>query len=679
MQRTNGKCVAPKRGERPNVVELVGSTVWRWVQVQRTNGKCVAPRRGERPNVVELVGSTGWRWVPVGFLLGASLYTYTASRLLPVLLIVFLFYLALFHRERLQGQWRGIAVAFVVMTVTVAPLAIAIVQGRSKRAIEGIGADARVTELAGPLRALQGGEIQPLLISMARTLGMFHASGDPEWLYNISGRPVFGLFGGILLWMGVALCICRWRQPSYFFLLPWLGLGLLPAFISTPPASLSHTIFAQPVAYILPALAVVEIARGFDKLTAGTSGPVMGLGAAFNFILIVFVVSNAVRDLRDYFVVWPERGMVRLLYRADQREAADYLDAHPEITDVAIGSGLMGPWDRIAMEVDVERENVVPRLFNPERTLVWAAGRQRSPGDDPSVVLLPSWPDPIKPIEMFLGPGTDVSAHGSMQSPPLSPPQRGGDRGSAQSRLALYTPPFVSDAEHGDKGHLLNDAFDTCQASEVKFANGLTLSQVHWLQGESLAPGEEVGLVTVWHVSEPLDLPPMPIVAQPPPPEIYSGPRLAVFAHLVDVNGRALDIDDGLWVDPLTLQPGDRFVQVHRFAVPSDPAPHSLLPAPVPSSLLQVQRTNGKCVAPNSRGSVSHRAPVQVQRTNGKCVAPNSLLPTPVPGATAPEPHALELGLYDPKTNHRWSTVGTDGEPGADLVHIPIGEQLCPP
>lgn len=537
-----------------------------------------------------------WHWVSIGLLLGLSLYTYTASRLLPVILIVFVGYLALFHPERLEGRWRGIAVALIVMALLATPLSVAIVQGRSRRAIEGIGADARVTELASPLRALQDGDPQPLLISVVKTLGMFHASGDPEWLYNIPGRPVFGLFSGLLLWLGVALCLYRWRDPAYFFLLPWLGLGLSPAFISTPPASLSHTIIAQPVVYILPALALVEICRWLEArqsatlrraLVSGSAPAEMELSrvltAAGSLVLIVFVVSNAIRDLRDYFVVWPERGMVRLLYRADQREVADYLDSHPEITDVAVGSGLMGPWDRTALEVDIERENILPRLFNPERALLWAAG------DSPPIVILPSWPDSTGPIEDLLGPGREVSSH-----------------------LTVHMPPVVSDAGPLSERAPADTASLKRLASKTRFANGLTLAQVRWLGEDRPTPGEEGNLLTLWQVSEPLDLPPMPIVAQPPPPETYSGPRLAIFAHLLDADGRVLSIDDGLWVDPLTLQPGDRFVQIHRLAVPSD------------SSVW---------------------------------------------------PHALELGLYDPKTNQRWDAVGAEGASGTDLVYIPLGEQ----
>ncbi len=512
-----------------------------------------------------------WRWIPVGLLLGASLYTYTASRLLPVLLIVFLGYLAVFHRQRLRGRWRGILIALLVTVLIAAPLASAIVQGRSRRAIEGIGADARVTELAAPLRALQDGELKPLLISVVKTLGMFHASGDPEWLYNIPGRPVFNLLGGVLLWIGVALCLYRWREPRYFFLLPWLGLGLSPAFISTPPASLGHTIVAQPVAYVLPALTLIEIARGLYAGRRRAKRPIAGsvslLGVAVSVVISLFVVSNAIRDVRDYFVVWPNRGMVRFLYRADQRDVADYVDAHPEITDLAVGSGLKGPWDRIALQVDVSRENVSPRLFNPERALVWTSAHQ------PSSVFLTSWPDSAEAIEALLEPAGRISAD-----------------------VTLHAPEVVLGSQS--------------LVSETTFANGLALSHVRWLEDVDPIPGQEVVLLTAWRVSQPLDLPPLPIVAQPPPPKTYAGPRLAVFAHLLDVDGQVLDIDDGLWVDPLTLQPGDRFVQLHWFTLPSAPSAW---------------------------------------------------------------PYALRLGLYDPKTTHRWETLGANGELAADVVYVPLG------
>lgn len=531
----------------PPFVLLSLYVIWRQIGVQR---------------------SSLWGWALAGVLLSVSLYTYTASRLLPVLVLAFGGYLGLFHRDQFLSQWRGLLLALALVGVLAAPLGIAIAQNRSRMAIEGIGADARVTELAEPLRALREGDPKPVIAYTGRTLGMFHASGDSEWLYNIAGRPVFNLLGGLALWSGVALCLRRWREPEFFLLLPWLGLGLSPAFISVPPSSLGHTILAQPVAYVLPALALEEF-RAWFRLRGGWS-------SVWVLLMVAVIATNAVRDVYDYFFVWPQRGMVRFLYRAEYREAARFLDAHPEITDVSIGSGLMGPWDRIALEVDIQRQGVAPRLFNPQRALVWPAG-----GD--AVVLLPTWPEPSPFADALLESGSSLSSGLSLHNLAALPDS------------ALTTPEKWKSVPMPAFGYT--------------FANGLTLVDLWWA-GADDASGEGVGqLLALWHVSDELDLPPMPVVAQPPPPEVYAGPRMSALVHLLDANGELLATDDGLWLDPLTLRSGDQFAQLHCFSGLYDSSSH---------------------------------------------------------------PDGLQLGLYDPKTNERWPTLSAGGEPGSDVVRISL-------
>ncbi len=452
----------------------------------------------------------------LGVVVGLSLYTYPAARLLPVLLVLFGGYLALVHRETFRRCWRGLLLALIVAGVVALPLAAAIIQGRSDAASEGIGADARLAELAVPLRALRAGDPRPLLENIWTTLGMFHATGDPEWLYNIAGRPVFHPLGGLLLWAGVLLCGWRWREPRSALLLLWLGLGLLPTFVSVPPASLSHTILAQPVVYLLPVLALVRVGRWLEARWSRL--PATGL------LLLLFLASHAARDLRDYFVVWPWQGMTRFLYRADYRAAARYLDARPELTDVAVGSGLMGPWDRLALEVDLGREDVAARLFNPERALVWTAD------DGPTTVLLTAWPQPLPLVDGWLGSPEAIAPH--------------------LTRWSASAPP---------------DLFSLASTPVARFTNGLELTHARRVEGE------DVVLLTVWRVATPLAFdPPVEIVANPPPPGVYSGPRLAVFSHLLAADGTFLAGDDGLWVDSLTLRPGDRFAQVQRLALPPD-------------------------------------------------------------------------------------------------------------
>ncbi len=72
-----------------------------------------------------------------------------------------------------------------------------------------------------------------------------------------------------------------------------------------------------------------------------------------------------------------------------------------------------------------------------------------------------------------------------------------------------------------------------------------------------------------WRVRDNFNLPPFQLISNPPPPGVYSGPRLDVFAQMWDADDHFLTGDDGLWVDPYTLQPGDIFMQQHRLLLPA--------------------------------------------------------------------------------------------------------------
>jgi hypothetical protein len=197
-------------------------------------------------------------------------------------------------------------------------------------------------------------------------------------------------------------------------------------------------------------------------------------------------------------------------------------------------------------------------------------------------VILTNWPDPAPYIADLLNASgnssEDISPHLTLHT-------------IRYSQFAIQNSSFAHSPMHA-------------------FSNGLALTEARWLHEETLAPGREAILLTAWRVAKPLDLPPMPVVANPPPPKTYTGPRLSVFAHLLSADGEALAIDDGLWVDPLTLRPGDRFVQIHRFAIPQD---------------------------------------------------------------ASDGPYMLQLGLYDPMTGERWRLVEPDETLPDDRVLIPVG------
>ena len=509
------------------------------------------------------------RWaIPLGCVLGLGLSTYPVAGLLPVMLVCFRLYLVLFHRRLFRRVAAGYVLALAIAALFALPLALAIAQGSSEAAAEGIGAGGRVVELAKPVRALREGDPGPLLETTWTTLNMFHATGDPEALYNIPDRPVFNLMGGLLFWAGVLLCLYRWRKPRYFFLILWLGFGLLPTVLSVPPASLSHSILVQPLAYLFPSLVLIEGYQwGQRRFAPGLKGSTAFL--ILVAVLLVFLAPIAYRDLIDYFERWPQDGYVRFLYRGDYRDVARYLDNQGGTQDWAVGSLLMGPWDRLAMDVDVRGEDIAVRLFDPRRAMVYVGGAS------PGAALFTSYPQPAPSLARLSQEG--------------------------KSQLVFSGPSF---------NHYRVQPVTTIVQEQplARFANGLELITADWDDlGGTLAPGKEAILATTWRVVAPLDLPFVPIVANPPPPGAYSGPRLSVFTHLLAADGTFLVGDDGLWVDPLTLQPGDQFIQLHRFAIPAD---------------------------------------------------------------AADGPYRMELGLYDPKTGERWAVLGAASEPVTDYVEV---------
>ncbi|MFO7682847.1 MAG: glycosyltransferase family 39 protein [Chloroflexota bacterium] len=450
--------------------------------------------------------------------IGLTFYTYFASRGLPLILAAFVGYAALTAWPLINDKWRGLVWLFGLALLLALPLFITLGQQPE--------AEARVGELAVPLIAARAGDFGPLLAHVSITLGMFWHSGDGEWLYNIPDRPVLTAAAAVFFWLGVVVTavltfiplwhtLRRWlkKQParpakkvelaSAFLLLWWLA-GISPAFISVPPASLGHTIVAQPAVFLLAAVPL-----GFLEIGDGRWGRrwQKSLVAALGLLL---VVSIAARDWPDYFQNWPERGMVRFLYRADLHELAGYVNENEALTDFGVTSLLAGPWDQQAFAITLKRDTVRPRWFNAERAVL------------------------LKPSVSFTGYPETTSAFADAFQPTADKVKVGG-----------YTLTHIDYTQGSDEPHC--------------FENGLCLETAVY------HPDSQT-LDLTWQVSRALDLPEFELISNPPPPGVYAGPRLLVFAQLLNADGSFLMGDDGLWVDVYSLQPGDVFKQQHRFA-----------------------------------------------------------------------------------------------------------------
>ena len=464
-----------------------------------------------------------------GLFLGLNFYTYFASRGVPLTLLAFFVYLALFQRPIFKRSWRGFLVMGGVATVLALPLLITLNQQPE--------AEARVAELAAPLIEAREGNFTLLGEHVVRTLSMFHSDGDDEWLYNIPFRPVFGPVGALFFWLGVVIAVWRTVQvirrkdkmttfptggAAYPFLLIWWLVGIAPGFVSVPAASLGHTIVAQSAVFLLAALPIGTAFQAYHRQNehpqSNRSWYQQAVGSRWVFVALALLLVGTIawRDTVDYFNEWPNRGLARFLYKADIKELAHYLAEQPELTDFGVTSLLAGPWDQEAFKIDMAETAVVnPRWYNPERAVLLAID-----GKGPVV---------------FSGYPNVTALHADWYEVRSS------------KKIGGYQLAEID----------INWLFSLISPETVCFQNGLCLLAANYNQAEQ-------ALEMIWSVERPLTLPAATLISNPPPPGVYAGPRLLVFGQLFDAAGNFLAGDDGLWVDPYSLQIGDVFLQQHR-------------------------------------------------------------------------------------------------------------------
>ncbi len=455
-------------------------------------------------------------WIVAGILMGIGLHTYFAAWVMVAVLGAAVGFLFLFKRKRLEGDLGGIALLFGIAGVLAVPIVWGIAT-MPKAEEEG-----RISVVAGPIRAAQEGDFSVIWEHVVKTVTMVHAQGDEEYLYNVPFRPIFAPPIALLFWLGVLISLfqlIRYRSfPHAFLLIWWLG-GLSPAFISVPAASFGHTIAAQPAVFILLALPLftasdyaktgVADRENGDKHLAPS--PLLYSPYLLLFIGAFLVFAIGRRDHYGYFVEWPRLGFVRFLYHEPQKAVGELLQSEPDFTDFGMAGVLNERWEQVAFGMYAP-EGVRARWFSADR----------------AILLNP-------PVSFTDFPTTGIFAD-------LYEPSAGNV--SAYSLREVNPPPLPS-----------NDL--------VCFVNGLCLEAFSYTAPQ---------LNLTWRVAEPLTLPPNPLNSFPPKPNAYAGARLTVFAQLWNAEGTFLTGDDGLWVDPMTLYEGDRFMQQHLLIPPDETA-----------------------------------------------------------------------------------------------------------
>jgi hypothetical protein len=200
-----------------------------------------------------------WRWIALGGVLsGGAIYTYMASRLFPVWLVIAGLALLLLDRDKRRLRLRQGAAYFGVMLLVMLPM---LVYARNNPDIF----FQRLSEVSEGAVEVSLGE------SLVRHLKMFFIRGDFGNLrYNIPGRPYFTPIEGMFLLIGLGLALRRLFsreldavQRTAYVLLLLSPLMIIPSVISVAgfPPSHMRSLGIVPLIFLLAAVGFEAVWR----------------------------------------------------------------------------------------------------------------------------------------------------------------------------------------------------------------------------------------------------------------------------------------------------------------------------------------------------------------------------------------------------------------------------------
>ena len=225
-----------------------------------------------------------------GAALGLGMWYYAAYRLFP-LVIAFVLIHALITAK---SQRRRLMLNIGIMAFFAAIVTLPLIQFATTQPDEFF----RRTSVTSVFSQAPEGEVGEVVReSLIRHLSMFHLEGDPNGRHNIPGEPMLDVISGLLMLIGLAVAISRWRNAAYLVLPVWILVMLMPGVLTIPweaPQSL-RTITVIPAVIALITLGVAFIWR----MGSSVNIPVARMGTAA--VIALMLATIAYSNVSAYF------------------------------------------------------------------------------------------------------------------------------------------------------------------------------------------------------------------------------------------------------------------------------------------------------------------------------------------------------------------------------------------
>jgi hypothetical protein len=467
-----------------------------------------------------------------GMFAGLAAYTYSSGRGFPIIVVLFLAYAALAHRERLFKRWR-VFLVYLVLTVVVSAWLYIYLRLHPDY-------DARPALMQQGLGMLAKGDFKGLLPAVRDTLAMFTVKGESVWLYNVTGRPVFVGPEGWLFYLGVLVCLWRLRKPEYALQLIVLATMLMPSILTEHPPSWTRSIGILPALIVTTVLPIEWV---WSRLEGKTLKPIslspsrirrvaLPLYAA---LVVALGISVYGRTAFDMLQVWMNHPGVYWMTLAHYSETADYINHSPDSTPLNFTMDAAIPWRKTNVQRAIQRKNVALRytldhalIFPDDPRGLRVAFQRLAP---PALALQQAFFDLNAPI--YTGPRMDPTGQRPLRVYYI--PRARLDERLARARQSAVYIPYTN----------------TLVPSAVTVGDLLEFLGYEIVNPDA-QPGSKLMMLTYWRV------------LHRPPDET------TMFLHLIDQDRKLVAQFDGMGTVMDDLVPGDMIVQLHTLKLPQE-------------------------------------------------------------------------------------------------------------
>jgi len=196
------------------------------------------------------------RWlIFAGFLLGLTVYTYLAARLLPVLFITFAGLDVIRFKPARRAKVAGLFIFGLVAGLVALPLMLYFQQ--QPQALSSRTQAISILAQADPLTVLAGNAV-----SLAR-LHFLAGTWLEQW-------PALNILSATGLLVGLLTCLIHFKKPAALFLLLWWIIGTVPILFSTQDwtgeTTLLRGIIAWPALFLISAIGLAMLGGRLAKI-----------------------------------------------------------------------------------------------------------------------------------------------------------------------------------------------------------------------------------------------------------------------------------------------------------------------------------------------------------------------------------------------------------------------------